>query len=627
MDLQPSGNKNEIYVDTPKLGVTIKCSKDKINFIKNNTLNSFRFNCEDKVNDVSDDIEKFVFYEYTNYQFVIEGDSNDLIEFFHENSIIREAITPTGRRTNNTLSGIINFRGDIGYTDFIIKVNGKEYLTITGEVYPSKIDYKEDYLAILQDIREEMYNLAYDFLRRTYLNMSTQQRNTKTLTEFYSILSYIFNKLMKSIDIIINQPHHILSKELMVQRAHKVNGSSKETIRWLEKRPNNMMKVGNDYIPQKALNIKKRVTYDTRENRFLKYMIKIIHKKLFLFEKNYDVRSYEEWGRKRKVDELLLKEINKMKRELNIVLKRTFLKDVGNYTYTDSSLSMVFSMGTGYREVYKYFLMLQKGLTLNGEIFRLSMKELSTLYEYWCFIKINALLRKKYEMVSADFIKVNRNGIFLTLKKGIKSQVTYEGDQGRFIISYNSERKTMTTTQKPDNIFTIKREDVGDCDNNKGEAWTSGDGLSNGSEMRNNINEERTSSEVEYIFDAKYKIDMSKSYISKYNTPGPKEEDINTMHRYRDSLRYQISKKKHDDKVDNIGGALGKQCDHDINNIESRLDKQVMGAFILFPYKDEEEYREHQFFNSIEQVGIGGLPFLPGACGCVEDVLEILISL
>ena len=35
--------------------------------------------------------------------------------------------------------------------------------------------------------------------------------------------------------------------------------------------------------------------------------------------------------------------------------------------------------------------MLQKGLSINSNIFSLSMKELSLLYEYWCFIKINSL--------------------------------------------------------------------------------------------------------------------------------------------------------------------------------------------------------------------------------------------
>ena len=42
-----------------------------------------------------------------------------------------------------------------------------------------------------------------------------------------------------------------------------------------------------------------------------------------------------------------------------------------------------------------------------------------------------------------------------------------------------------------------------------------------------------------YIFDAKYRIDYAKKgsyYQTRYQTPGPMEDDINTMHRYRDSI-------------------------------------------------------------------------------------------
>ena len=54
-------------------------------------------------------------------------------------------------------------------------------------------------------------------------------------------------------------------------------------------------------------------------------------------------------------------------------------------------MSLVFNMASGYREIYKYYLMLQKGLSIDSNIFSLSMKELSLLYEYWCFIKIKGL--------------------------------------------------------------------------------------------------------------------------------------------------------------------------------------------------------------------------------------------
>ena len=46
----------------------------------------------------------------------------------------------------------------------------------------------------------------------------------------------------------------------------------------------------------------------------------------------------------------------------------------------------------------------------------------------------------------------------------------------------------------------------------------------------------------EFVFDAKYKIDISKDYQDRYGGIGPKEEDINTMYRYRDAIVYKNRK-------------------------------------------------------------------------------------
>ncbi|MBU3187438.1 DUF2357 domain-containing protein [Clostridium estertheticum] len=53
---------------------------------------------------------------------------------------MRNKVTPTGRG-GNILSGIINFRGDIGYSDLYGKVNGNIHMKIIIEVLSSKIDY------------------------------------------------------------------------------------------------------------------------------------------------------------------------------------------------------------------------------------------------------------------------------------------------------------------------------------------------------------------------------------------------------------------------------------------------------------------------------------------------------
>lgn len=82
--------------------------------------------------------------------------------------------------------------------------------------------------------------------------------------------------------------------------------------------------------------------------------------------------------------------------------------------------------------------------------------------------------------------------------------------------------------------------------------------------------------------------------------PGPKVEDINTMHRYRDAIVVKDG------------------------NISEKL---MFGAYVLFPYpNDEEEYRSHQFCKSIDTVNIGGLPFMPGKTKIAEELLTKLVG-
>ena len=90
-------------------------------------------------------------------------------------------------------------------------------------------------------------------------------------------------------------------------------------------------------------------------------------------------------------------------------------------------------------------------------------------------------------------------------------------------------------------------------------------------------------------------------YQNSYGGLGPKEEDINTMHRYRDAIVYK-------------------------NNKTGAYNNCVFGAFVLFPYKDEKKYKNHDFYKSIEEVNIGGILFLPSTTGLMEEFLDKLIN-
>lgn len=196
-------------------------------------------------------------------------------------------------------------------------------------------------------------------------------------------------------------------------------------------------------------------------------------------------------------------------------------------------------------------------------------------------------MKRNYRLASPDVIKIDNTGVTITLVKGKRSEVKFINPRtGETItLSYNpGEQNTQTVNQKPDNVLTLEKRG--------------------------------TDVPYMYVFDAKYRIENNPS-DSFYpdNKPGPKVDDINTMHRYRDSIVYE-------------------------NNTHSRFmfEKKMFGAYVLFPYNDGEDYANgihihngkeepgHKFYNSIETVNIGGLPFLPGTTELVDAFLAELVA-
>lgn len=517
-----------------------------------------------------------LFFEQTDYEIVVQSRNGQAVSVWHENYDIRDKI---GKVTDSDalVSGIINFGNNIGFSDFEIRLDGQHVLTVRVEVYPTKITYKEDYRAIMEDVTSEIYAVAFDFLKKTYQSMRIGDTERATPAEFFQIISIIFGDFVKAANKITSVPHHKLITTHEIQPWHKVRRTDGNTRQWLIKHPAVLMRSGDGFVAEKALAARKEITYDTVENRFAKYILQSTVKRLTDFKNRYEKSN--------KPDPEVLASVSRMQQTVNRLLGSTFFHSVGDYG-NETSMSLVFELAPGYRELYKYYLMLRRGLEIHGDLFRISMKDTAQLYEYWCFLKLVSMMKstvftnekgervRKYRLASPDVIRTDRSGITVTLVKGQRSEIKFinvvTGE--RISLIYNpGEQNTQTVSQKPDNVLTLEKK---------------------GSDVT-----------YKYIFDAKYRIETNPDSYYPDTKPGPKLDDINTMHRYRDSIVYE-------------------------NTVPSRFsfEKTMFGAYVLFPYADEEEYKNHRFYRSIETVNIGGLPFLPGATQLVGRLLEDLIS-
>ena len=261
---------------------------------------------------------------------------------------------------------------------------------------------------------------------------------------------------------------------------------------------------------------------------------------------------------------------------------------------------------------------LNMGLRLNGDVFRIPMKDTALLYEYWCYIKLNRLIydrknadgTRKYPVKEGSLFQFDDHGITVDLKKGKGgSRIRYvdlrNGEE--VTLFYNPsyrERNGTVIAQKPDNVVMITKTEQKEAKLDQGDQFS-------------------------YVFDAKYRIDgtdPNSYYAETYGGPGPVEDTINTMHRYRDAIMREPKRATGAGTADGSGSSEAGTTEASREQ-DFRYVREMFGAYVLFPYGDEKhEYQKHPFYRSIDEVNIGGLPFLPGNTAMVEDLLDRLIQ-
>ena len=470
-----------------------------------------------------------LFFEQTDYVVTIKARSNEKLEFQSNSPSIEECVGRVLDDDASLLSGVVNFGNNVGFSDFIVIADGRSVLSVRIEVYPTKITYKKDYQEMMADINNMVSESVLDFMKKTYQVFVPDHKRNEVPAVFFTVLQTIYDKYLQAVNRIISVPHHRLVSEHEVVPYYKAKRTDSRSEKWLQKHPEYLKTDGEKILADRVLSVRKQITYDTQENRLVKFMLRSTIRRIADFGKRYRKSTQNP-------DQNILSGAGKMEQELQRILSASFLSGVSEYSAAQS-MSLVFGMAPGYRELYRYYLMLQNGISVGGDIFRMSVRETAQLYEYWCFIKLYSILREHYELKSPDIIKVDRKGVTVDLVKGRSSRITFVNTQTgeRFCLAYNpAESKTQTVNQKPDNVLELEK---------KG-----------------------SKTAYKYVFDAKYRIESNPDGLFYPDTrPGPKVDDINTMHRYRDSIVYE--------------------------NPDSRFtfEKTMFGAYILFPYGDEEE--------------------------------------
>jgi predicted component of viral defense system (DUF524 family) len=488
--------------------------------------------------------------------------------------------THRAREGVHLLSGRFNIEDAVGTTHIrILDARGELVFGLETEVYPQKMDFASDYQAMLADISSIIHSLTYDVLKDTYRHTRAKVTGHSTEPEWHAILESLFDQLLKNLQVIKRQPKHEIRTEDQVLPVDKVRKASKRNLDWLRKNarfasPGATGVVLNaERVATHALACRKYVTYDTYENRFVAWAVGRVLDRLRKYKRSLQVmKGVEAHGE-------LLKRLTGYQGRLQAILHGSPFDEVGEFEQR-AHFSTSLTRGAGYRDFLVIHLLLTRGLEIwDNDVFRVGQKNISTLYEYWCFLKLVQLLKEQMGngVDLRDLIKISAGKIHVDLRKGNPSEVPFTnkttGDKATLFYNKEFTRKASrvyTYDQIPDIALQFEKAGF------KQPFWQ--------------------------VFDAKYRFDekVRDSGIT-YDAP---QDAIGQLHRYRDAILHTLPEQgTYRKSVKNLGGA------------------------ILYPYPlSEEEFKSSTFYESIGSVNIGALPFLPSKTGLVSDYIRSILS-
>ena len=565
---------------------------------------------------VWDDLWPVVF-ETCKYQFRIlfhNADKDSIPEIRHVRKDIEESFfydeeISTGNK--KSLTGEIDFLNEPGIfkLDFAYRKNGllkESYFTF--DVVSPKLDTKNDYKTLLREVNEEYENIIYRYLSLTVQQFNRGKINTDAT--WMSAFQSVVEDYLKNIKRIIHNPHSKIEHYRTSRKAEHIKSWTPK----MEEKYGEVEKEGKleehyfEYDESKS-------THDTMENRFVKYTLDHIGKRLssvintILRSNNEDLSV-----RHRKMWEDYKETISKLS-------KNPFFRTVGKYEGHNKE-SLVLQSRMGYQQIYKDWLKLKRGIDLYNGSANIGTLQIWEIYELWCFIKMKHLV--------SDVLGINSNNPaheslifeprgsllnpFTDTSLGHVVEYTYP----KPVDTDSEERKRQLMVHDGDKIIlhyqhTFNRR----SGNNQYEPGISTATTEQRPDIILNIEKDSGKIYLTYLYDAKYRVINDKKLDKDFEDLDIKEQialdgeleggdypppdSINQMHRYRDAIYYS---KEH----------------------EPFKNKEIIGGYILFPGRGNDKNIKRRYYSeSIKSVNIGAFPLLPNSDSLLKEHLEEIL--
>lgn len=485
----------------------------------------------------------------------LEADSLPVIT--HDLKSISESFNHSYFNGVHVLWGTLNTSNNIGWLKLPIRYTASNEHqveeSISFEVFPTKMDMVNDLGSIFNELRYPYRDWCFTITEKT--SQGAQNSNDRShfpvmWLEHFKALQEQFND---GVRLITNSPHARLLKTTKYVKADRLKGrlSSKQE----EKVKENL--VEKNFEKRYQID-RKKLSVDTPENRFIKFVLQSLNRKLKKIKVSAELLDPKE----KILSQHFFEKLSSWRKPLQKSLGTHFFKDIGSFKGLNSD-SLVLQQKTGYSKVYRAWQQMKLYLDLFGKDGSVSVRSIADLYEVWCYLQVIKLVKDLgFEEKAHTLPKLERKGLKVGFRDGLGASKIFK---------------------KGDVVIKVAHEPRISRDSKEYKAWTS--------EQKPDIFLEVSIAKKErlvWVFDAKYRVDSEVSGLDRVPS-----DALNQMHRYHDALIYL--------KKDGLG---------------ERKTRPVFGAFALYPgfySQTSTNFRNNPYWRPINEVGIGAFPLLPSS--------------
>jgi uncharacterized protein len=302
---------------------------------------------------------------------------------------------------------------------------------LIAEVVCRKINYLDEFQTLLNEVAEQLAELLlqYDSPLSFAFDLTDTSNNNEAALLFQMRHMMSPNNLPTAIDEVLTSFH---SKLVERTSAEAISGVEEPQIDTLIDeldmgslgRGGPLARLFRGYTPRELAVEERYETFDTLENRYVKYFLEEclliaqrLAQQLEVRRKPAAVREARYWAVQ--IEELL---------------GHSRWSEVGSLRQFPSN-SQVLQKRRGYKDVLKFDLSLRLGLELSwprGEEFAYGLlgdvRPVNEIYEYWCFFVLRRLLAEMCEAElpgNGSFIVHAADGLQVRLEKGKRSRVSF----------------------------------------------------------------------------------------------------------------------------------------------------------------------------------------------------------